>query len=74
MKRLSATCLGCGTARGPPLFPSSTKPRSPPLQLLLGEVYAGQAAAGRRYRLRCMAGFYGQHYVALIRLPELEGQ
>ncbi|KAL4433821.1 hypothetical protein ABPG75_000262 [Micractinium tetrahymenae] len=42
--------------------------------LALGEVYEGEAAAGRRYRLRSMVGYYGAHYSAFVALPELGGE
>lgn len=56
-----------------PSFPASPCP-SPPPKLSLDEVYQGEAAAGRRYRLRSLVGYSGQHYSAFVALPELGGE
>ncbi|KAL4433818.1 hypothetical protein ABPG75_000259 [Micractinium tetrahymenae] len=42
--------------------------------LALGEVYEGETALGRRYRLRSLVGYYGAHYSAFVALPELGGE
>jgi hypothetical protein len=46
----------------------------PSLQLNLGEVYCGEAAVGRTYRLRSAVGYCGAHYLAFVLLPEMDGQ
>ena len=42
--------------------------------LELGQVYCGEAALGRTYRLRSAVGYCGAHYLAFVLVPELGGQ
>jgi ubiquitin C-terminal hydrolase len=43
------------------------------LQVDLGEVYQGAERGAHRYRLRSMVCYYGQHYQALVLVPEAGG-
>lgn len=44
-----------------------------PLQVDLGEVYQGADRGLHRCRLRSMVCYYGQHYQALVLVPEAGG-
>ncbi len=44
-----------------------------PLQVDLGEVYQGTERGLHCYRLRSMVCYYGQHYQALVLVPEAGG-
>jgi len=59
----------------PPLPPAPLHlPLCPPcLQVDLGEVYQGAERGAHRYRLRSMVCYYGQHYQALVLVPEAGG-
>ena len=53
----------CGVGHRPPPTP----------QVDLGEVYQGAEVGAHRYRLRSMVCYYGQHYQALVLVPEAGG-
>ena len=44
------------------------------MQIDLRNVYRGVPPDTPPYRLRSMVAYYGQHYMALVRLPELGGR
>ena len=48
-------------------------PTHPPRQVDLGEVYQGTERGRLVYRLRSMVCYYGQHYQALVLVPEAGG-
>ena len=51
--------------------PAPLLPPAP--QVDLGEVYQGVERGARRYRLRSMVCYYGQHYQALVLVPDAGG-
>ena len=65
----------CAWPPAAPLPPAPLHlPLCPPcLQVDLGEVYQGAERGAHRYRLRSMVCYYGQHYQALVLVPEAGG-
>ena len=51
--------------------PAPLPPPAP--QVDLGEVYQGVERGAHRYRLRSMVCYYGQHYQALVLVPDAGG-
>lgn len=66
------TLLHAGPAPAPACLPPCL-PRPSPPQVDLSQLYGG-VPPGARYSLRSMACYYGRHYSAFVRLPELHNQ